>query len=159
MAGRPRPNFYAYCGWNSATQTCSSHHAWDARQSFPSGHSSSSFASMGISAIVMLVHLHPKLTTRKVPAVLSFLFCTSPLWLAGWIASSRLTDYFHHYSGLDSICVYFDITDVICGSLIGFSIAIGMFYARKHPSVETSTLQHVQLHDGDRDDIPMTSVH
>ena len=51
MAGRPRPCFYAMCGWvaNSTTgAACTAPKLlqWEARQSFPSGHSSFSMAGL-----------------------------------------------------------------------------------------------------------------
>ncbi len=56
--GRPRPNFYALCMWDENTMSChnSTEHVNEAYRSFPSGHSSSSFAGL-VFLTLWLLHL------------------------------------------------------------------------------------------------------
>ena len=59
FVGRLRPNFYAMCGFDTMTKTCTSSVAYikEARQSFPSGHSSLSFQGMVIVALFLVARI------------------------------------------------------------------------------------------------------
>eukprot|EP00802_Teleaulax_amphioxeia_P016408 Tamp_16526.p1 GENE.Tamp_16526~~Tamp_16526.p1 ORF type:complete len:195 (+),score=20.96 Tamp_16526:769-1353(+) len=120
MAGRPRPCFYAMCGWvaNSTSGgacTAPIHQQWEARQSFPSGHSSFSMAGLAFLGMYLLdkcdqLQRPPRFFT-PLQLQAAQLCALLPFAVALWVAISRTTDYWHHYS------------DVIAGSLLGFAIA------------------------------------
>ena len=109
--GRLRPNFYSMCGFNKTTLQCMAPLSlqYEARQSFPSGHASLSFCSMGVlmwfgfgcltSLFRDINHLKSKIVT---------LTAFSPLLYSTFVASSRIVDNWHHPS------------DVIAGAIIGF---------------------------------------
>jgi len=125
--GRLRPNFYALCDFGTTTLTCMAEEAdiLQARSSFPSGHSSLSFGSMGclvwfflgrstIGAVASKRNYgeeidanhplnHKRSTDNKLRAVASFL----PWVYASFVACSRLVDNWHHPS------------DILAGSLLG----------------------------------------
>mmetsp|Transcript_53168 Transcript_53168/g.128779 ORF Transcript_53168/g.128779 Transcript_53168/m.128779 type:complete len:207 (-) Transcript_53168:6-626(-) len=121
QAGRPRPNFYAMCGWN-ATATgvhgCTAERKWDweSRQSFPSGHSSFAFSGLLFASLFLLEKVRQLSKKRKLPtslpmAVAQMAACL-PAILAMWVAISRVVDYWHNYddilagSVLGSMCAY-----------------------------------------------------
>jgi membrane-associated phospholipid phosphatase len=61
VAGRPRPCFYAMCGWAFNSTDAEGGHCtapraqqWESRQSFPSGHSSFSMAGLAFLAMYLL---------------------------------------------------------------------------------------------------------
>jgi diacylglycerol diphosphate phosphatase/phosphatidate phosphatase len=116
--GRPRPDLLDRCqpdtsasqnelvGIDVCTET--DHHLLhDGWRSFPSGHSSFSFAGLGWLALFFASQtrlFHPR------ASLLTLLFCLAPVLGAGLIAISRLEDYRH------------DVFDVIAGSLLGSTI-------------------------------------
>merc|ERR1719221_1653535 len=103
--GRPRPNYELF----------RDEKAVDAHSSFPSGHSSVAFSSMTYAALVLWhdvgapVMKHPTLHVLLLPLVL---LCTSPMWIAGWIAVTRVQDYYHNYD------------DITAGALIGIGCSV-----------------------------------
>ena len=111
--GRLRPNFYQMCGFDTSTLTCTNgdEMEMEARMSFPSGHSSLSFCGMMVLTLFLIGRVGlgrsivPKTAYGK-GKILLLLSC-SPLLLSFWIATSRLTDNWHHTS------------DILAGSALG----------------------------------------
>jgi len=102
--GRYRPDYEARLGQP------------DARMSFPSGHSSTSFAGM----VFLSLYMNGKLkafSDHSGPTLLRGLSSILPLALCIGIAVSRVIDYHHHFS------------DIIAGSLLGAGMAFfGYFF-------------------------------
>lgn len=125
--GRLRPNFYALCQFDITTLKCMTDqsHIFEARSSFPSGHSSLSFGGMGCLVWFFLGRsgigkvsnkcsygeekgakrpfYERQWTDNKLGIVAAFL----PWIWASFVACSRLVDNWHHPS------------DILAGSLIG----------------------------------------
>ena len=114
--GRLRPNFYDMCEWSDELLQCTSDNdrlLAESRKSFPSGHSSLSFCG----CVFMALFLTLKLTINNVNKrdnlspftkdMLGLAIFFLPLWLAGYVAASRVHDNWHH------------VGDVIAGGLIG----------------------------------------
>jgi membrane-associated phospholipid phosphatase len=116
--GRLRPNFYSLCEFSIEALKCMADEETinEGRKSFPSGHSSFSFSSMGVAVFFFLGRINKVMeqgtidvTTmasynrRKLFMVLSY----SPWLYSAFVACSRLVDNWHHAS------------DVIAGMLIG----------------------------------------
>jgi len=117
--GRPRPDLLARCSPKSSTPknelvsvavcTETIHHLLqDGWRSFPSGHSSFSFAGLGWLSIFFASQTH---TLQPHTSLLATLLCIAPLLGAAMIAISRLEDYRH------------DVEDVIVGGLLGMTVA------------------------------------
>jgi len=111
--GYLRPNFYDMCGFNPDSLQCESESAnglLNSRMSFPSGHSSISFASMTIISLYFLgkVGLH---RSPSLKAKLLSMLAALPFLYSIFIAASRIHDSFHHPA------------DVIAGGLIGSACA------------------------------------
>lgn len=115
--GRLRPDFADRCQWNGTECTGHPSVVIDGHRSFPSGHSSAAWVGM---TFLFLYFADKTNCFRRVPfpsrswkgsALLRFSLTISPLFLAAWIAITRLEDYRHHKE------------DVIVGSLIGFLAA------------------------------------
>jgi diacylglycerol diphosphate phosphatase/phosphatidate phosphatase len=125
FAGRLRPNFLARCLPNAAG-ICSQIGSTvrDSRLSFPSGHSSMSFAGM----MFLSLYIAGKLSTfgPNGGALWKAFVSLLPLCTAGMIAVSRTLDYHHNYD------------DVIAGSVIGSVIAM-MCYFLQYPSLFEKT--------------------
>jgi membrane-associated phospholipid phosphatase len=121
FAGRLRPNFLARC-IPDATGACSQFGATvrDARLSFPSGHSSMSFAGM----IYLSLFIAGKLRTFKPSggALWRYLLSLIPLLIAGMIAVSRTLDYHHNHD------------DIIAGTVIGTFIGTSCYFLQ-YPSL------------------------
>ncbi|KAL0486361.1 lipid phosphate phosphatase [Acrasis kona] len=121
LAGRLRPNFLARC-LPDAAGDCSQVGSTvrDARLSFPSGHSSMSFAGM----IFLSLYLTGKLRTfsREGGSLWKALVCLFPMFIAGMVAVSRTLDYHHNYD------------DIIAGTLIGCFIGL-VCYHLQYPSL------------------------
>jgi len=111
--GRLRPNFYQMCGFDTSTLACTNgdEMEMESRMSFPSGHSSLSFCGMMVLTLFLIGRVGlgrsivPKTARGKGKALL--LLSCSPLLLSFWIATSRLTDNWHHPS------------DILAGSALG----------------------------------------
>ena len=125
--GRLRPNFYQMCGFDTSTLTCTNgdEMEMESRMSFPSGHSSLSFCGMTVLTLFLIGRVGlgrsivPKTAYGK-GKILLLLSC-SPLLLSFWIATSRLTDNWHHPS------------DILAGSALGSIcglIAYHLFFPR-----------------------------
>lgn len=130
--GRMRPNFYGMCGFDLATLQCMADHKHQAesRQSFPSGHSSLSFGSMGVLTWFLLgCWLHYCRQQRRkngsglsaLQAKIGVLSTFLPLAFAAWVATSRLVDNWHHPS------------DVVAGSVIGLLCSTLSYHLWFHP--------------------------
>jgi len=115
QAGRPRPCFYAMCEWQNATEpagcTAKTHTEWEARQSFPSGHSSFSFAGLLFLSLLLIDKFKVMGKKRKlplsIPAAAWQLVACIPAFIAMWISITRVVDYWHNYD------------DILAGSVIG----------------------------------------
>jgi len=103
-AGRYRPN------WDAIEDEGN-----DGRLSFPSGHSSNSFAGM----LFLVLYLHGKFRVYSEGHTSSFaqsVLLASPLSIAFFVAISRTIDYHHNYS------------DIIAGGLVGVSVAYYVYF-------------------------------
>jgi diacylglycerol diphosphate phosphatase/phosphatidate phosphatase len=123
FTGYPRPNFYALTSNPDAT----SYDLREAYQSFPSGHSSMSFAGLGFLSMFLydtfsplsvrrraIALLHMKSSVREVKTTNPYtvlLLCATPLLLAAWIATTRVVNYWHHPA------------DITCGGILGLFVA------------------------------------
>ena len=111
-AGRLRPDFLSRChpAQNTTVFSCTGNAKLvrEGRKSFPSGHTSYSFAGMGYLSLVLLGHFTiPSLAGRS----LKILVVSLPLLLASFIGLSRIFDYRHHWQ------------DVLGGAVLGLSVA------------------------------------
>ncbi|RYP42572.1 hypothetical protein DL767_000096 [Monosporascus sp. MG133] len=117
--GRPRPDLVARCKPAAGTApnvlvsidvcTETAHHTLhDGWRSFPSGHSSFSFAGLGYLAFFLAGQLRVFRDRRDLGRAL---LCLAPLLGAALIAISRCQDYRH------------DVYDVCVGSALGFLVA------------------------------------
>ncbi|KAF2857218.1 PAP2-domain-containing protein [Piedraia hortae CBS 480.64] len=131
--GRPRPDLLARCKPALGTprdalvsiavcQETKHHLLHDGWRSFPSGHSSFAFSGLGYLAIFFASQT---LALAPRASLLTTLACAAPLLGAALIAISRLEDYRH------------DHADVICGSLLGLSVAY-LTWRRQYPSLLSS---------------------
>jgi len=146
--GRPRPSFYAQCGWQDelvtadwagqmSPCTASAHNIADSHMSFPSGHASVSantgyfLALYAAGKFAVLVHkqapgLTLPTTVPQTPRATTFHFafiqyavCMLPIAYAIWVGCTRIRDYRHF------------VSDVLAGHLLGASITWslqGLFY-------------------------------
>ncbi|PFH60119.1 hypothetical protein XA68_11447 [Ophiocordyceps unilateralis] len=134
--GRPRPDLLARCRPASGTKpnhlvtidVCTApdgHTLHDGWRSFPSGHSSFSFAGLGFLSLFLAgqLHLFGAAGSRDLSRAL---LCLLPLIGATLIAISRCEDYRH------------DVYDVCCGSALGMSVAYWS-YRRHWPKLSSPT--------------------
>jgi membrane-associated phospholipid phosphatase len=152
FAGRPRPNFISYTGYNATSEIYTlPHNLRDAFQSFPSGHASTSFAGLGFLSLWLYANLYrywrlggagggilaredgagtddqtvyerrkrrsARLTGLHDNQLPLLLLLSGPLWLAAFIAFSRVRDNHHNYD------------DILAGSVLGSFIAVATFAA------------------------------
>lgn len=134
FVGRLRPNFYAFCGFDLETKICmaSPSQIIEARQSFPSGHSSLTFQGMVVIMLYLVARIGlfafpdnsakdkeytiKALRTKQLQTVTAVAI---PLLYGIFVASSRLVDFWHHPS------------DILAGILIGSGsacLAYHLFY-------------------------------
>jgi membrane-associated phospholipid phosphatase len=120
FAGRLRPNFLARCN-PSADGDCINigSKVRDARLSFPSGHSSLSFACMFYLSCYIAGKL--RLFRYDGGAIWKAIACVIPLIMAGFIAVSRTLDYHHDYSDI--------LGGTIIGSFIGVMCYMTQYYS------------------------------
>ncbi|KAJ1659717.1 hypothetical protein IWQ61_001241 [Dispira simplex] len=134
-AGRLRPDFISRCKLDlsdgipkdpelglSTMQLCTQTNEKllrDGMKSFPSGHSSLSFAGLFYVSLFLAGKLH--IHDRKGHTIKSFMVIL-PILGAAWVAVSRTVDYRHHWQ------------DVVVGSLIGIACAY-FAYRQYYPSL------------------------
>jgi diacylglycerol diphosphate phosphatase/phosphatidate phosphatase len=132
--GRPRPDVLARCKPRESSPTIglvtidvcteTNHHILhDGFRSWPSGHSSFSFAGLGWLAFFMASQFH---AMRPRASLITVILAASPLVVAAFIAISRLEDYRH------------DVFDVTCGSILGFLVTCST-WLRYYPSLWSSS--------------------
>ncbi|EDR28748.1 phosphatidic acid phosphatase type 2 domain-containing protein 1B, putative [Entamoeba dispar SAW760] len=100
FSGKPRPNYYSLIDNNKASK---------GYQSFPSGHSSTTFN--GMMFLTLLLCGEYKVFNGD-GSILKLIGCCFPLLFGFLVAISRVRDYFHGYD------------DIIAGSLLGCVIAL-----------------------------------
>jgi membrane-associated phospholipid phosphatase len=108
---RPRPNFFSYCGYDSELKRCTGKfsHQRDSKLSFPSGH-----ASMSFTAATWLSLFISTVWPRN--GELWWVFVRLiPIFVAIFIAATRITDYMHH------------VSDVVAGTIIGIGVGTIFF--------------------------------
>eukprot|EP00897_Mesotaenium_endlicherianum_P001464 jgi/Mesen1/1345/ME000013S00835 len=134
--GRPRPDFFARCFPDGIAKflpdgdaDCSggvSGDVRDGRRSFPSGHSSLTFAGMAYLAI----YLAGKLRVAEKDARLWKLGAVlAPLLAATLVGVTRLDDYKHHWD------------DILVGSLFGAGMAV-VCYRQYYPTIHGPQAHH-----------------
>ncbi|XP_013200355.1 phospholipid phosphatase 5 [Amyelois transitella] len=129
ITGRPRPDFFYRCfpdGVEKPDMECTGdpQDVMDGRKSFPSGHSSLSFCSLGVASAWLCGRLGTLARRRgSAPRVLA---CLAPLVAAAAVAMSRSCDYHHHWQ------------DILVGSILGYTVAI--FCYRQYYNPLTSDL-------------------
>jgi diacylglycerol diphosphate phosphatase/phosphatidate phosphatase len=143
--GRLRPNFYALCEFSLETKLClaSAHDQEEARQSFPSGHSSLSMQGMlclslflvgqllmvkksGLSTTAAMSSTNNVNNTNRRPSMgLAFFAAVVPIWVSLFVGASRLVDTWHHPS------------DVLAGWLLGgWSAIVAYHYYFSSPLIQ-----------------------
>jgi diacylglycerol diphosphate phosphatase/phosphatidate phosphatase len=130
FVGRPRPDLVSRCDPQPGTLkdelvtiaicTETEHHKLhDGWRSFPSGHSSFSFAGLGWLALFFASQTH---CVRARGSLILVLLCLTPLMGAALVAVSRLEDYRH------------DVGDVMVGAVIGCLVTY-LNWRRYYPSL------------------------
>uniref|UniRef100_A0A2A4K976 Phosphatidic acid phosphatase type 2/haloperoxidase domain-containing protein n=1 Tax=Heliothis virescens TaxID=7102 RepID=A0A2A4K976_HELVI len=115
IVGRPRPDFFYRCfpdGVETKYLQCTGDptEIMEGRKSFPSGHSSLSFCSLGMASAWLCGRLG--ILSRRRGSGLRVMTCLLPLMVATCVALSRTCDYHHHWQ------------DILVGSILGFTVSI-----------------------------------
>lgn len=115
--GRLRPDFLSRCRPDpniSSVVTCTGDARLirEGRKSFPSGHTSFSFAGLSYLSLYLLGHFRMEALSGR---SFKMLVVLAPLILALWVGMSRISDYRHHWQ------------DVLCGALLGIGVAYGTY--------------------------------
>jgi len=105
-AGRYRPNWFASYGGDMD----------EGRFSFPSGHSSNSFAGMVFLSLYLMGKFRIFGNHKQVGSLWRSLIALLPLTVAFFIAVSRTVDYHHNFS------------DILAGSLIGTGFSFFSYF-------------------------------
>ena len=123
-AGRLRPDFLSRCLPSAIDGSCTNGDSAlirDGKLSFPSGHSSLSFACMTFVMLYLMskLKLYDQERNRKFHTGGSFwklIACISPLGIACFVAISRTLDYHHNFS------------DILAGCVLGIFVAIFCYF-------------------------------
>lgn len=110
-----RPIFYDMCDPTQDFEVCTGSSEKEARLSFPSGHAALSFESLGL----LFLYLHNAFGAPSGPCHATrwiSIASTIPLYLALFVAASRVHDNFHHPA------------DVVGGSTLGLAVAYFCHY-------------------------------
>lgn len=116
--GRPRPDFFwrcfpdgidSYDKWGNVVCHGESSDIREGHKSFPSGHSSWSFAGLGFLALYLAGKI--KVFDRR-GHVAKLCIVILPLLMASLVAVSRVDDYWHHWQ------------DVFAGGILGLTVAM-----------------------------------
>jgi len=119
LVGRPRPNSIALSGWDGTSFNAARSDVDEAFQSFPSGHSSFAWSGLSYLALWIWNMLFVKRAPHSGNQAWKLFLATLPLFLAGWVAATRVQDYWHFPS------------DVLAGAVLGSSCASVWFgYAK-----------------------------
>lgn len=129
MVGRPRPDFFWRCfpdGELNPELRCSGapEDVAEGRKSFPSGHSSISFCSLGFMSWWCMGKLRVWGGRPPGPPGALLLLALAPLTVALAVALSRTCDYHHHWQ------------DVLVGSLMGLGVSF-MVYRQHFPPLSS----------------------
>ena len=133
--GRLRPNFYGMCGFDLELLQCTvENHSllMDARHSFPSGHSSMAFCGMTVLSFWFLGKVGmqrnfllpsrgpsrglPTVQTAAYSKILAFLSYAPFMFIAVYIAASRIRDFYHNAD------------DVIAGAILGIVCSLFSYH-------------------------------
>lgn len=124
IVGRPRPDFLARCDPDPLIRdklVCQGalKRVREGRKSFPSGHTSSSFAGLGYAGFFLAGQLAVYDGRGEAYRLIVVLL---PFLLATWVGLTRIVDYRHHWQ------------DVLGGALLGSTIAY-LAYRVHFPSI------------------------
>jgi membrane-associated phospholipid phosphatase len=111
---RPRPSYFSYCKYDETRKECTGSRFTqkDAKSSFPSGHSSNAFACG--TWIWQFFRQYRQNLTEIWFILLQFV----PIFIAIFIAATRITDYMHH------------VSDVVGGAVLGIGVAFVVFQSQ-----------------------------
>lgn len=145
IIGGIRPDFVDRC-WPDGNKTwispgvpkCSgdSHDVQEGRRSFPSGHTSMSFAGFVYVSLYLAAWLRIGRDVysihNKWHGIWKLCIVTAPIVLASFIGLSRVHDYWHHWE------------DVVVGALLGTSFAV-LAWIHKRPYVRSKDIESYTL--------------